>query len=554
VPEALRESWAAVRASMRNPGLRRLQLGWTGSAVGWWAAAIALTAFSYEAGGAAAVGLQVVMRLVPSAIASPLLSTFADRRPRVPIMVAADLGRVAALLLMAVLVSADVTPVLVYLCSAVSGVMTAAFEPAKSALIPDLVEHPDELTAANVVSSTIDSTSFFVGPAIGGLLLALTSPAAVLAATAAGFLWSALLIRGIREPARDSADADEAHEPFWIAVRRGAEVVARNGPVRLVIVLLSAQTFVDGLMTGLVAAVAFDLLYIGDSGLGYLNAAVGVGGLVGASAAIALVGRRRLATAFGIGCVFWGLPFVLMGLETTVAVAVGCLAVVGLANTLVDVSSYTLLQRICPPKVMARVFGVLESLILLAVSLGAATAPVLIEIAGIEGALIIQGAVLPLLVLATWWPLRRLDGQADSAVSWRTLDLLRGVPFFAPLPAPVIERLAHVAERVTAPADSVVVHQGDPGDLFYVIAQGRVEVLVDGVRVAQEGAGGWFGEIALLRDVPRAATVRALEDLELVGIGRDDFVGAVTGHATSSATADTVIATRLRARPLPAAA
>jgi CRP-like cAMP-binding protein len=114
--------------------------------------------------------------------------------------------------------------------------------------------------------------------------------------------------------------------------------------------------------------------------------------------------------------------------------------------------------------------------------------------------------------------------------------------------------VAHVAERVTAPADSVVVHQGDPGDLFYVIAQGRVEVLVDGVRVAQEGAGGWFGEIALLRDVPRAATVRALEDLELVGIGRDDFVGAVTGHATSSATADTVIATRLRARPLPAAA
>jgi MFS family permease len=556
-----RESARITRRAFAHPPLRRLQLGWAGAAIGQWAASIAVTVFAYAAGGAPAVALQLVMRMLPAAVAAPFMSTFADRTSRVRVMVLADATRVVVLLGMAALVAVDAPLIAVFVGSAVAGVLGTAFEPAKSALLPDLAREPDELTAANVVSNGIDSTSFFLGPGLAGLLLAVSSPEVVLVATALTFLWSALLIAGISEPARGSGATagregpadhggeapapDEEHEPFLVAARAGFRTVAGVAPVRLIVALVAAQTFVDGLLATLVAALALDVLLIGDDGFGYLNAAIGVGGIIGAIGAVGLVGQRRLGLAFGVGCVFWGLPLALVGVVPEVAVAAVALAVIGVANTLVDVSAFTLLQRIAPPEVLGRVFGVLESMLLTTVALGAVTAPVLIELFGIEGALIASGAFLPVVVLLAAGGLRRLDATVDAAIPRDALALLRGIPLFAPLPPPVIERLASTAARVEVPAGAVVFAQGDPGDRFYAIASGRVEVEVDGRRVREQAAGDWFGEIALLRDVPRTASVRALEDLELVALERDDFVGAVSGHAPSTEAADTVISRRL---------
>jgi hypothetical protein len=223
-------------------------------------------------------------------------------------------------------------------------------------------------------------------------------------------------------------------------------------------------------------------------------------------------------------------------------------------NTLVDVSGLTLLQRVAPEEVLGRVFGILETFILGAIAVGGITGPVLIHTLGLRGALVATGALLPVLVVLRWGALRRVDAAAATEVSEADLALLRGMPIFAPLRAFSLEQLASSLARVTVPAGEAVFRQGDPGDRFYVIAGGEADVVVDGRTVRSQGPGEHFGEIALLRDSPRTATVLARTDLDLRALDRDDFIAAVTGHAPSVQAADAVVSARLSAaRPAVAA-
>jgi len=196
--------------------------------------------------------------------------------------------------------------------------------------------------------------------------------------------------------------------------------------------------------------------------------------------------------------------------------------------------------------VLARVFGVLESLIYATHAIGGVVAAVLVEAFGLRAALVAVGASLPVIVVVTWPRLRRLDASAD--VPERALLLLRGIEFLDVLPAPALEALAVRAVSVSVPAGEAVFHQGDAGDRFYVIVGGEAEVTVDGLERPSLGAGGYFGEIALLRDVPRTATITALSDLDLLAIERDDFIAAVTGHAPSVEAAGAVVGARLATR------
>jgi MFS family permease len=218
------------------------------------------------------------------------------------------------------------------------------------------------------------------------------------------------------------------------------------------------------------------------------------------------------------------------------------LALVGLGNTLVDVSAFTLLQRAVPDEVLARVFGAVQGLWVGTLGLGAIVAPLLIAAVDIRGALLITGALLPILAIVLRGRLTQLD---DVPVPERELALLRGIDLFAPLPAPTLESLARALSPVRVKADEVLFRQGDIGDRYYIVADGEVEIVADDRVVAVTGPGGYFGEIALLRDIPRTATVRAKTDAELLALDRDDFIAAVTGHAASSEAADSVIAARL---------
>jgi predicted MFS family arabinose efflux permease len=536
------ESLRAFREVFRNPDLRRLELAWAGSMTGTWAYGIGLAVFAYEAGGASAVGLVGFGRWAAAALAAPLTGALGDRFARGRVMVVADLLRAVALVAAALVVFAGAPQWIVYVLSGLVAIVATAFRPAQAALVPSLARTPEELTAANVVAATIESVGIFAGPALGGLLLAVSSTGVVFLVTAGTFVWSAALVLRIREE-RPADEAPRAREGPFAHMSAGFRVIAHDSRLRLLVGLFTAQTFVTGVLNVLIVVTALEVVDLGRSGVGVLNSAVGVGGLLGAVAATAFVGRQQLASGFGFGILLWGLPIALIGVWPNAAVAVALLGCVGIGNTIVDVAGMTLLQRAADDAVLARVFGVLESLIIGSIAVGSAAGPLLIAGLGNRGALVATGLFLPLLVVLTWARLRAIDAAAIAPVE--RIELLQTIPIFAPLPAPALERLAAQLTPVHVSAGEEIIRRGEHGDRFYVIESGEVEIVTDEKPPVVEGRAGYFGEVALLRDVPRTATVRARTDVDLLALDRDDFLAAVTGHPQSREAAEIVVLSRL---------
>jgi MFS family permease len=479
---------------------------------------------------------------------SPFAALLSDRYDRRRVMVGSDLLRAALIGVAAAAVVAGAGAAVVYVLATLVSVAGTPFRPAEAAYTPELVRTPEELGAANVVASAIESIGIFAGPALGGLLLSWTSVSTTFFVTAGGIALSAVLILRIRDaPSSPAAAAEAAHEGGVRAeLVAGVRAVFANRNVSLLVGLFAAQTFVDGLLGVLIAVVALDYLAGGAATVGWLNAASGIGGVVGAGIAGVLVGRGRLATDFGIGVMLFGLPLALLASWRSEALALVLLAVVGIGNTLADVSGVTLLQRVTPAVIVGRVFGLLESVLLLTVGLGAIVAPALVSALGVRGALVVSGLLLPLLVVPSMRVLRRID--RDVGVPREEIGLLQRVPFLAALPERTIERLARTAQRRDAVAGELVVTQGEHGDRFYVVESGELDVSVDGAEVSTLHAGDFFGEIALLRDVPRTATVRANRDSALLALERNEFLSALAGYAVSLSSAEAVVGLRLAGR------
>jgi MFS family permease len=541
----LGESGRALTEVLANPLLRRLQLAAAGSTLGSWAYTVAIAVYAYDAGGARAVAAICFARWGLSALLAPWLALPADRFSRRLVMLAADVVRVALLAGMAAVAALHGPPLVVYALAVATSVVSTAFHPAQQALLPSLAQTPEQLTAANVSMSTISSVGMFAGPALGGLLLAISNPSVVFAVTAAAFAWSAACL--LRIPRDDAPELDADDAAILPALLGGFRAIATDPALRAVVGVMSAQTLVCGAFEVLLVVIAIRMLHAGNAGVGWLNAAVGIGGVLGAVAVTALAGRKRLAGDLGIGALLWGVPLALVAVWPNLAVVLVLFAVIGIGNTIVDVAGITLMQRTAADAVLARVFGVLESLMLATLAVGSLVTPAILAALGLRTTLVIVGVLLPALLLPAWPTLRRVDARSRIP---KALDRLRSVPIFAPLPPPVLERLAASAVEVVLPAGETVFSQGEHGDRFYVIESGRAEVSGDGAEPKTLGAGEFFGEIALLRDVPRTATVRAAGELQLYAIERDDFIAAVTGHAPSLAAAESVVATRLPAGAL----
>src|SRR6266516_6442558 len=444
----LAESSRAFRDVFRNPALRRIELAWAASILGTWAYGIAVVVYAYEQGGATAVGVVGLARWVAAAIASPFAAILGDRYDRRWVMASSDIARAVLISGAALAVFAEAPPIVIYVIAGGVSVVATAFRPAEAALIPSLARTPEELTAANVAASTIESVGTFAGPAIGGLLLAAVGTSVAFLVTGALMLWSALFIAGIRSSGEAKEQADREAVSVLDELLAGFRTIARERRMRVLVGLFSAQTFVDGMLSVFIVVIALKLLHTGEAGVGFLNSAVGVGGVLGAIAAAALLSRKRQAADFGLGIFIWGVPIALIGVWSNQAFVLVLLAIVGLGNTIVDVSGMTLMQRSAPDEVLARVFGVLESLLLLSVGLGAIVAPLLLNWLGTRGALIVAGSLLPLVVIPAWPRLNAIDRAAKVPVE--RLDLLRGNAIFAPLPAPTLEQLADALEEVHA--------------------------------------------------------------------------------------------------------
>jgi MFS family permease len=539
----LSESGAALRLAAANPDLRRVELALAALVFGQWSYTVAVAVYAYHVGGPAAVGLVGLIRMLPAAFAAPLTALLADRYRRQRVLLLAAVAEGAGVALTAAAILGDAPSILVYGLAAGVQVATTAAVPARAALMPSLARSPQELTSANVAASTIDSVGAFAGPAAAGVLVGFTDVGVVLVLVAAVFGAAVLLLSRIPGGVRPRDDSTPAASVTRELVA-GVQAVARQGSLAVLTALYAAQTFVAGALNVLIVVAALELLDLGNPGVGYLNAAIGIGGLLGAAAMFALAGARRLTPPFALGMVLWGVPMVLVAAWPQPLFALAVLGLLGVGNTFVDVAGVTLLQRAVPDAVLARVFGVLESLTWGTMAVGSIVASGLVLAFGVRWALVVVGTLLPLLMLVLWRRLAVLDAP-PSAAEVERLELLRRVPIFAPLPPAVLEGIASTLERVDFAPGEIVFRRGDRGDRFYVVSGGEVEVDAGREEPVLLRAGDFFGEIALLSRIPRTATVSARTAVAAYALAGDAFVAAVTGYAESAGVADLVVASRL---------
>jgi MFS family permease len=343
----------------------------------------------------------------------------------------------------------------------------------------------------------------------------------------------------IRLPAETRPLPDDENKSGLVGETfKGFPTILANADLRLVIALLIAQTVIAGASLVFIVAMALSLLHLGLAGVGELWAVLGVGGVVGGFVALLLAHRKRLSFDFGMGVILWSAPLLMVAAWPVLPVAIAMMALLGLGNSLVDINAFTVLQRLVPGEVMARVFGAMESLIIAGMAVGSLLMPLFIATVGLRAGLAILGSAVVVLVQASVAGLNRID---RTTLAPTKVPLLAGNEIFAPLAEPVLEELARALIQVDVPAGEAVVEEGMAGDRFYLIESGVAEVTKGGLVVNRLGPGDSFGEIALLRDVPRQATVRAIEDLRLFALEREVFLDAVTGHSEANRLANGVI-------------
>jgi MFS family permease len=541
-----RQVVAAIGSAVRNPDIRRVELAWGGAIAAEWAHFVAFGVFAYEEGGASAVGIAGLVRLLPAAIVAPFAASLGDRFPRERFLLVMTLLGAAALGGSAAAIVAD-AEFLVFAFAALLGLAVTLIRPALQALLPSLARTPTELIASNGATSTIESLGTLLGPLLAGVLVSLGDAGLVFGVGAGAFLVAAMLLARVQVEGRVDLAADADKGSAGRALAAGFRAIAGAPRARLVVGLTIGQTFVRGCLNVLIVVAAFSFLDGGGQAVGYLIAAIGVGGLLGAIGAMTL-GGRRLAVTFGLALLFWGVPITLIGPWSELAVALLLLAVVGAANSVEDVALFTLLQRLVPDQILTRVLGVVWSLAMGSVALGSIAAPAVVDALGPRSAFVAIGSILPLLTLVTYRRLAEIDREVAPVPE---LELIERVPMFAPLSVAAKERIAADLVQLSVQAGELVIRAGEPGDRFYIVGDGEFDISAGGMRRTAHRAD-YFGEIALLRDVPRTATVKALVDSQLYALQRDDFLAAVTGHEAAHAAGDAVAEERLaRTRPAP---
>ena len=528
-----------LRSALGNADIRRVQLAWGAAIAAEWAHFVAFGVFAYETGGASGVGIAGLVRLLPAAFVAPFAASLGDRFPRERFLLALTFVGSAALAGSAIAFYADVD-VLVFAFAALLGLAVTLVRPTLQALLPSLARTPEELIASNGATSTVESLGTLVGPLLAGVLVSLADVGLVFALGAGTLLLGAGLLARVNVEGRTALLPAAGEARARDAIAAGFRAIATAPRARLLVALIVAQTFIRGCLNVLIVVAAFRVLHAGGEAVGYLTAAIGIGGTVGAVGAVRL-GGRRLAVSFGIALVFWGLPIALIGPWPDLALAMVLLAVVGAANSVEDVAVFTLLQRLVPDHILTRVLGLIWSLAMGGVAVGSIAAPVLVEAIGPRPALVVVGAVLPLLALITYRRLADIDGEVAPAPE---LELLERVPMFAPLSVAAKERVASRLLPLSVEAGELVIRAGETGDRFYIVDEGELDISAEGLHTTAHEAD-YFGEIALLRDVPRTATVKALVDSRLYALQRDDFLAAVTGHEAARAAGDAVVEQRL---------
>lgn len=551
------EGRPGFRVALANADYRKLLAGLAVSETGDWLYGVALIAFVFEATRSPAwLAAATILRLAPYVIFGAVGGVVADRFDRRWVMIWSDLIRAAAMagLTLAAVSSA---PVAIALALAfVSTIASTAYLPALTAMTPKVVGER-ELAPANALMSSIDHVALVVGPSIGAVLLLLGSPAIAFAVNGASFVVSALFVWWMRTDSRPR-EAHEREASLRQRITEGVAAITSSSEVAVLVVLVAAATFVYGGELVVLILVSERFLGLGSEGIGWLTAAVGAGGIVAAGLTSRLANSSRPATVIGASVLAAGLPLPLLAFVRAPAVAVALLVVEGAGSIVLDVVSTTAIQRIVPNEVAARVFGLIDSFAVAAILVGSLVTPVLVEYFGLEATLLILGAVVVAILIASLPRMRAVD-QA-SAEQLRAMaprvSLLRRLGVFSGAPQGVLESLAGSAREQRVGPGTVVVREGEAAEELFVVASGTLVVTSSGEGLDGTGpvnelhAGDYFGEIGLIEGIPRTATVTASSEAELLVIPGDDFLELVNGRAAiRGALLDGVVSRLARTHP-----
>jgi MFS family permease len=510
-----------------NRALRRVVGGYALFILTEYSVWIAMLVYAYSRGGATIAGLVALAQLVPAALLAPVFAALADRRSPVVLLAGGYVVQAAAMGATAAAIAGGV-PLAAYAAAVVASTAVTATRPAQSTLIPSLAATPDQLTAANVVVGWVEAAGIAVAGALTGLLITFGGVAEVFGVCAGLGAVAALLVFRLRVPAL-AAPAEHA-PPVAAGLTASVRLAAGQPRLRLMLALLTAEAAVVGALDVLFVILAVTVLGRPQAWAGYLNSAYGAGAILAAPVSVLLVGRRLGAPILGAALLLSGaLAALAVGLGVGGTVAL--LTVVGASRAMLDVASRSLLQRSVPAQSLGQVFGLLEGLTMAGLAIGSVLVPVLVHLGGSPLALLGVAAVLPLAAAAGGRALFTLDTQAPVPVV--EIALLRSIPLFAELPAPAVEGLAAALTPAEVPAGATLIRQGEQGDAYYAIAAGQLDVVQNGHFVRHCGRGEGVGEIALLRAVPRTATVTARTDATVYRLAREPFLTAVLGHAAT---------------------
>lgn len=532
-----------VRAVAGNRDLLRVEAAYTTFNVAEWSSWLAMLVFAYDRGGATTAGVLATVLLIPAAVGAAPLAAFCERLRPGEALATGYTAQAVTSTAVAVAMAAHAPTAIVYVLLAGPSVAFTMTRPVQAAVAPRLAHRPDELTAANVVTGWIESVSMLTAPLLVGVMLTFSPPWTLFAIAAATCALGAALVwplrRSVPQEVADDEDADVVAESFAGSVA----FVRREPNARALVLLLFAQAAALGALDILYVELARGVLHKGGNWAGYLSAATGVGSVLAVLVTAHVLGRSRLALPLIGALVCWTVALFGLGAAQTAGVMLALLAAVGAAQSTFNVTARTLLQRVARADLLARVFGVLEGLEMVGLAAGSLLAPILIALGGASAALVGVGLLLPLAALPIGRRLLDIDRHATVPVV--EIALLRSLRIFSLLPPATLESLARALAPVTVEAGVDVIVQGDEGDLLYVIAEGEVDVLVDGTRIATLTRGAAFGEIALMHDIPRTATVRTRTAMRLYTLEREAFLGALTSTPTAYASLQRLAARRL---------
>jgi MFS family permease len=521
----------------RNPALARLLAGEFISGVGDWLYLVAILVVVYaESGSPLLLGIVGAARILPYVLLSVPAGMAADRFDRRVLLLVTDVARGILMLGLAAVVFFDLSTLFIIALAILAACFSTFFGPAIYALVPTLVRE-DDLGTANSAMATLDNVGFMIGPAIAGLLIATGGLTSAFLLNAASFAVVAVVLWRLPVPRSRTAapipDAPERAEPE--AAPGGWRELVR--PLLGPIVLDSTVSLVSGGIGVLTVVIAVDVLRAGEAATGYLNAAIGVGGVIAGVAAGGLL-ARRLGVPLGIGAGAGGIGLAWLAFAgdlPTAMIAIG-VAVSGLL--LLDVVNTTLIQRIVPDELRGRAMGSLQASSAILYAAGSFAMPLLADAVGVP--LVLTASAVVTAVGVGVAAILTIGRAAPPRIETAQARLFAH-PIFASLPTARLERAAEQLIPVPMTAGEVIIRQGDPADRFYLVAEGRVTVTQTPEEEGDErhlrdlGPGDVFGEIGLLRGTPRTATVTALEDGRLLALGAEDFgelVGSGPGLGT----------------------